>query len=85
MGVATIFQPVTPQNVIATDDAGGSSYISVTTGPRVMAYGSKSVEIPCFYLCQEETFLNFQHKISYGRKTKIATIFGNIFEKFTLD
>ena len=27
-GVALIFQPVTPQNVIATDDAGGNSHIS---------------------------------------------------------
>ena len=38
LGVATIFQSATPQNVIATDDAGDNSYISVTTGRRVMAY-----------------------------------------------
>ena len=50
-GVATIFQPATPKNVIVTDDAGGNSYISVTTGQRVTACGSKSAEIPCFYLC----------------------------------
>ena len=40
-----------PPNVIATDDAGANSYISVTTGRRVMVYGSKSAEIPCSYLC----------------------------------
>ena len=50
-GVAPIFQPANPQNVIATDDAGDNSYVSVTTGRRVMVYGSKSAEIPCSDLC----------------------------------
>ena len=66
LGVAPIFPPATPQNVIATDDAGGNSYILsnsymlsqlmtqeviLITGRRVMVYGSKSAEIPCSYLC----------------------------------
>ena len=51
LGVATIFQSTTPQNVIATNDAEGNLHISITTGRRGMAYGSKSVEILCFYLC----------------------------------
>ena len=38
LGVATIFQPATPQNVVMTDEAGGNSHISVTTGRRVMLY-----------------------------------------------
>ena len=84
LGVAPIFQLATPQTVIANDDARDNSYISVTAGQRVMAYGSKSEEIPCFYLCYEETFLYFQHKKSYSRKTKIATIFGNFFWKIHL-
>ena len=61
-GAATIFQPATPQNVIATDDAGSNFCMSVSTGRKVMTYGSKSAEIPCFYLRYEETFLYFQHK-----------------------
>ena len=50
-GVAPIFQPAPPQNVFATIDAGNNSYILVTTGRRVIVYGSKSAEIPCSYLC----------------------------------
>ena len=50
-GVAPIFHPATPPNVIAKVGVGGNSRISVTTGGRAMVYGSKSVETPCSYLC----------------------------------
>ena len=51
LGVAPFIQPAPPRNVIAIDDGWGNLRISVTTGRRVMAYGSKSAEIPCSYLC----------------------------------
>ena len=37
-GVAPIFQPATFQNIIATDDAGSNSHISVTTGRGVIIW-----------------------------------------------
>ena len=51
LGGCSHFPAGYPQNVIETVDAGGNSYILVTTGRRVIVYGSKSEEIPCSYLC----------------------------------
>ena len=76
-GVAPIFQPVTPPNVIATDDTESDSHILVTTGRRGMVYGSKCAEIPCSYLCEENFLFLTQKKLQ--RKNKITTIFGKFF------
>ena len=81
LGVAAFLQPSTPQNVIATDDAGGNSHISVTTGWRHMAQNLRNYHVSISVLKRNFSLFLTQN----SRKIKIATIFGKFFGKFTYE
>ena len=85
LGVATIFQPATLQNVIATDDAGGNSHISVTTGRRVNGIWHRICGNTMFVSVLRRNFSLLSTKKVTAEKQKLRPVFGKFFRKCTYE